>query len=136
MAFALSLDTQTPHALSIHTTTLFIVLLTVIVMGGAIGPLLLLLDIKPQTGEDEEIEEVPSSFWLRLDRRYIIHNTTRLALHAARFFDLVPYTTQIHQTHVYQEDRSATLPSQRTDGPSVRNHRNGRYGSSPRHGRG
>jgi len=71
MAFALSLDTQTPHALSIHTTTLFIVLLTVIVMGGAIGPLLLLLDIKPQTGEDEEIEEVPSSFWLRLDRRFI-----------------------------------------------------------------
>jgi len=72
MAFALSLDTHTEHALSIHTTTLFIVLLTVMVMGGATGPLLLLLDVKPQSAEDEEeAEEEASTFWMRLDRRYI-----------------------------------------------------------------
>jgi hypothetical protein len=71
MAFALSLDTQTEHALSIHTTTLFIVLLTVMVMGGATGPLLILLDIKPQAaGDEEEVDEVDSTFWMRLDRRY------------------------------------------------------------------
>ena len=70
MAFALSLDTQTEHALSIHTTTLFIVLLTVMVMGGATGPLLILLDVKPQTaGDEEEADEVDSTFWMRLDRR-------------------------------------------------------------------
>lgn len=72
MAFALSLDTQTEHALSIHTTTLFIVLLTVMVMGGATGPLLILLDVKPQAaGDEEEVDEVDSTFWMRLDRRYI-----------------------------------------------------------------
>jgi NhaP-type Na+/H+ or K+/H+ antiporter len=70
MAFALSLDTQTEHALSIHTTTLFIVLLTVMVMGGATGPLLILLDVKPQAaGDEEEVDEVDSTFWMRLDRR-------------------------------------------------------------------
>lgn len=71
MAFALSLDTQTNHALSIHTTTLFIVLLTVMVMGGATGPLLILLDIKPQTAEDDEPEDIAPTFWVRIDRRYV-----------------------------------------------------------------
>jgi hypothetical protein len=46
------------------------VLLTVMVMGGATGPLLILLDVKPQTaGDEEEVDEVDSTFWMRLDRR-------------------------------------------------------------------
>jgi sodium/hydrogen exchanger 3 len=69
MAFALSLDMETEHGLYVLTTTLFVVLVTVLVQGGTMSPLLFALNIKG-VGQGDDEEPSPG-FWLRIDRKYV-----------------------------------------------------------------
>jgi solute carrier family 9 (sodium/hydrogen exchanger), member 8 len=87
MAFALALGKETEHGEAIFTTTLILVLVTVIIMGGSTVSLLEALQIRLDGSDalalsfDEQLihdTKIAQSFVARLDRRYLKPFFTRM----------------------------------------------------------
>ncbi|KAL6051961.1 monovalent cation:H+ antiporter, CPA1 (nhx1), variant 2 [Balamuthia mandrillaris] len=82
IAFALSLDGSTQKSDFIHTTTLFVVLVTVLALGGMAAPGLLWTGMgkvgkrgsehgEEEEEEDEQLEGIVGAWWYRFDNRSV-----------------------------------------------------------------
>lgn len=121
MAFALSMDVPIASGELIRTSTLFLCILTVLLLGSSTGKMLQLLDIDmhldPRLASNDAAEETRDSKLLRIDQRYLKPFFTRDAPRSRS--QVLPETRDLEENELVEwkrtDDKSTAASQNSTD---------------------